>query len=62
MPFIVFLVNYLHNKAPDSLELMDDEFCNEEDMPSENYDSLEALCSNDDEDDYSSPLEVCSNA
>ena len=50
------------NKAPDSLELMDDEFCNEEDMPSENYDSLEALCSNDDEDDYSSPLEVCSNA
>ncbi len=50
------------NKAPDSLELMDDEFCNEEDIPSENYDSLEALCSNDDEDDYSSPLEVCSNA
>ena len=51
------------NNTPDSLEqLLDDEFCNEEDMPADSDSIWEDLCSDDGESDYSSSLEGCEYA
>ncbi|MCK0515565.1 transposase [Anaerobiospirillum sp. NML120448] len=51
------------NKTPDSLEqLLDDEFCNEEDMPADSESIWEDLCSDDDESDSYSSLEGCEYA
>ena len=51
------------NKTPDSLEqLLEDEFCNEEDMPADSDSIWEDLCSDDGESDYYSSLEGCEYA